>query len=204
MGRRRGGLLAAALLLSAVACASAAGNGTSAFNAQVGSMPTVAPVHNGQSAMKLFYLDDFADTWASYSDAVCNDGSTGAWRVRRSAASRGPRGALVARAARATAYARGCARLLPRGWRGGAEAAPGACAPPAGAFYYANATDPAKAHIWLVYLEGGQWCAPAAAKRSALTRRSCARRTRPTNPHSFRSGAMTRCRARSGARTCRT
>ena len=56
--------------------------------------------------------------------------------------------------------ARGGAWLRARG-PGGLTRRRGAPRPETGAFYYANATDPAKAHIWLVYLEGGQWCAPA-------------------------------------------
>lgn len=53
--------------------------------------------------MELHSLDTFQAVWDSYHDAVCNDGSPGA-------------------------------------------------------FYFQNATDPAKAHLWMVYLEGGGWC----------------------------------------------
>jgi hypothetical protein len=57
-------------------------------------------VHQGSLTLK--YLADFSAS-APYPDAVCNDGTTGA-------------------------------------------------------FYHANATDPAKANLWVVMQEGGQWC----------------------------------------------
>ena len=39
-----------------------------------------------------------------------------------------------------------------------------------GAFYMHTASDPTLANVWLIYLEGGQWCAHAA---HSLTRAAC-------------------------------
>lgn len=36
-----------------------------------------------------------------------------------------------------------------------------------GGMFMQNATDPAMAHLWLVYLEGGQWRAPASPPERA-------------------------------------
>jgi hypothetical protein len=64
-----------------------------------------------------------------------------------------------------------------------------------GAFYFSNATDPAKAHLWLVYLEGGQWhvrrgivCSP---RFWPLADRPARTRTR-TPPSATRSSATGR------------
>lgn len=40
-----------------------------------------------------------------------------------------------------------------------------------GAFYFHKASDPAQANIWLVYLEGGDWCysAESCAKRFSVS-----------------------------------
>lgn len=64
--------------------------------------PGLRPGEVHQGTLDLKYLADFSAS-ADYPDAVCNDGTTGA-------------------------------------------------------FYHANASDPAKAHLWVVMQEGGQWC----------------------------------------------
>ena len=115
-GMGRPGGMAALLLLCA-----AASVGATTYNAQLGNMPSVAPVHHGQTAMHLYYLQDFADIWAQYPDAVCNDGSTGAGpcRVRHRCAG----GPYASRAGGGAAPvqrrgARGCAPLRARGLAG--------------------------------------------------------------------------------------
>jgi hypothetical protein len=79
-------------------------------------------------------------------EAVCNDGTAcarPAARLRRRACAR-------ARPAAAVRPPQLPHALIAR-------------VPCAAGFYYAPANDTAKSNLWLVYLEGGQWCAPRGA-----------------------------------------
>lgn len=49
--------------------------------------------------------------------------------------------------------------------------------------FVANATDPAKAHLWVIYLEGGQWSVPFSHPFTAPAPRSpFSQRSRPSRP----------------------
>ena len=58
--------------------------------------------------------------------------------------------------------------------------------------FVANATDPAKAHLWVIYLEGGQWSVPPSPPRArllALRFLPCSRPSPLSGPVNLRSGS---------------
>ena len=45
-----------------------------------------------------------------------------------------------------------------------------------GAYYYVAASEPSKSNVWLLYLEGGQWCGPGKSTGRSSARLTATRR----------------------------
>lgn len=117
--------------------------------------------HNHPATFALHTLDEYLLSQQYYPDAVCNDGSPGA---RRSPSLRAPCASDPHTTVSPIRIASGRHSGLLRPTNSRARPYHRFSSP--GGFYYSNATIAAKSNLWLVYLQGGGWCAPPLSPRA--------------------------------------